>query len=241
MQAPDPNITADTPARPTRLEDRVFAGILDDIRLGKFTLGEKLPSESELASQYGCSRPVIRSALAKLRENGLIVSRQGAGSFVSSGHDDRTSGYGALESISDIAGYFAFRKTVEAESVARAAMNVKPADIDRLKALVEKIEDLIAEGKPTVEVDIEFHNLIADLSDNRFLHETLVMLEPSWLFVGKFVRSLGRTGYRLGGKHMNSEHKTILAALEARDPKAARAAMIAHIDGSERRVFKGEK
>ncbi|WP_172971407.1 FCD domain-containing protein [Palleronia sp. THAF1] len=67
------------------------------------------------------------------------------------------------------------------------------------------------------------------------------MLKSSWLFVGRFVRSLGRTGYRLGGQNMNAEHRAILAALEARDPKAARAAMIAHIDGSERRVFKGER
>ncbi len=241
MQDPDPNTSERSGTRPARLEDRVFSGLLDDIRLGKLTLGERLPSESELASQYGCSRPVIRSALAKLRESGLIVSRQGAGSFVSRGHDDRASGYGALDSISDIAGYFSFRKTIEAESVARAALNVKPGDIDRLRALVERIEAFIEAGEPTVEVDIEFHNLIAELSDNRFLSETLVMLEPNWLFIGKFVRSLGRTGYRLGGQHMNSEHRTILAALEARDPKAARAAMIAHIDGSERRVFKGEK
>ena len=66
-----------------RLENQVHARLLDAIRLGDYSLGQKLPSEHELAAEYGVSRPVIRAALARLREDGLIVSRRGAGSFLS--------------------------------------------------------------------------------------------------------------------------------------------------------------
>jgi DNA-binding FadR family transcriptional regulator len=229
-----------TQDRPQRLEDRVYTGLLDDIRLGKFTLGQRLPSESDLATQYGCSRPVIRTALAKLRENGLIVSRQGAGSFVSSANVDHGSGFGALESIDDIASYFAFRKTIEAESAARAAIRARPEDIDRLRALLKTMDRQVDSGMATVESDIEFHRSIAKLSDNRFLLETIEMLQPSWMFIGRFVRSLGSTGYRVGKLDMISEHRAIVDALARGDAAGARAAMILHIDGSERRVFKGE-
>lgn len=230
----------DPEARGARLEERVYTGLLDDIRLGKFTLGQRLPSESDLAGQYGCSRPVIRSALAKLRESGLIVSRQGAGSFVTSGHSESGSGFASLDSIDDIAVFFSFRRMIEGNTAQLAAEKVRSSDIEALRALVTKMELLVDNGVTTVESDIEFHQAIAKLSDNRFLIETVAMLRPHWLFIGKFVRTLGRTGYRIGKRDITSEHRAIVEALEARDGDASRKAMIAHIDGSERRVFKGE-
>ena len=57
-------------------------------------------------------------------------------------------------------------------------------------------------------------------------------------FVGNFVRSLGVAKARTG-QRMTNEHLAIADAVAARDPDAARAAMLTHIDGSERRVFKG--
>ncbi|MXU64877.1 FadR/GntR family transcriptional regulator [Oceanomicrobium pacificus] len=234
------NTPSRTDRRGARLEERVYTGLLDDIRLGKFTLGQRLPSETELANQYGCSRPVIRSALAKLRESGLIVSRQGSGSYVSSGHPGSGSGYAALDSINDIAGYFRFRKLIESEAVALAAAHAGPEDIAALRRLVARMDKQADSGAATVESDIEFHELIANLSNSRFIVETVRMLRPHWLFIGKFVRSLGNSGYRSGKRDMSDEHLAVIDALEAGDAAAARKAMQAHIDGSERRVFKGE-
>ncbi len=235
--------TASAPAQGVpseRLENQVHARLLDAIRLGDYSLGQKLPSEHELAAEYGVSRPVIRAALARLREDGLIVSRRGAGSFVSSGSPSEGSGYGPLESIDDIACYFLFRKTIEAETVTRAAARIGPEGLAELREIIDETERLIDNGEATIEADVRFHAKIAELSDSRFLVETLRMLRPHWFFIGKFVRSLGQTGYRKGKRDMSAEHRAILAALEAGDAAAARAAMITHIDGSERRVFKGE-
>ncbi len=223
-----------------RLENQVYARLLDAIRLGDYSLGQKLPSEHELAAEYGVSRPVIRAALSRLREDGLIVSRRGAGSFVSSGSATEGSGYGPLDSVDDIARYFQFRKTIEVETVTRAAARVGPEGLAALRDIVDETERLIDNGETTIDADIQFHAKIAELSDSRFLVETLGMLRPHWFFVGKFVRSLGRTGYRKGKRDMSAEHRAILAALAAGDAAAASAVMIAHIDGSERRVFKGE-
>ncbi|MCP4308573.1 MAG: FadR family transcriptional regulator [bacterium] len=235
---------AESPPAPVvssqRLEDRVYAGLLDAVRLGRYSLGQRLPSENELAAEFGVSRPVIRIALSRLREDGLIISRRGAGSFVSSGSASEGTGYGPLESIDDIACYFRFRKTIEAEIVARAAECIDSKSLGELREIVEDTDRLIDNGEATIDADIRFHAKIAELSDSRFLIETLQMLRPQWKFIGKFVRSLGRTGYRIGKRDMSAEHGAILDALQAGDVAAARDAMFIHIEGSERRVFKGE-
>lgn len=224
-----------------RLEVKVHNGLMDDIRLGNYKLGQRLPSESELAKEYGCSRPVIRSALAKLRESGLIVSRQGAGSFVSRGHPAASSGFTPLDSINDIASYFRFRKLIEAETVQHAAEHIGSVEINRLKILLARMDEQIKNGDSTVESDFEFHQNLAKLSDNRFLFESLNMLQPHWLFIGRFVRSLQSTSYRIGKEAMSNEHKNIVDALEDGNGVAARKAMVEHIEGSERRVFKGDQ
>lgn len=223
-----------------RLESRIYARLLDRIRFGDYGLGQKLPSENDLAAEHGVSRPVIRAALARLREDGLIVSRRGAGSFVTSGAPSGGAGFRPLESIADIADYFRFRKIIETEAAAGAATRGAAGSLAGLHAILEETERQIDNGEATIETDMRFHIAIAELSDNRFLVEALGMLRPHWFFVGKFVRSLGRTGYRKGKREMSAEHRAILAAIEAGDPAAARTAMVAHIEASERRVFKGE-
>ncbi len=223
-----------------RLENQVYARLLDLIRLGHYPLGQKLPSEHKLAAEQRVSRPVLRTALARLREDGLIVSRRGAGSFVSSGTPLEGTNFGALESVEDIARYFSFRRLIEGETTALAALKASERDVAELRKLIVESGKLIDRGTATIELDIQFHVRIAELSDNRFLSETVKMLRPQWMFVGKFVRSLAQTGYSKGKRHMNDEHSEIVAAFDAGDGSAARDAMLAHIDGSERRVFKGE-
>jgi len=226
-------------AQSDRLDSQVYRQLLDKIRFGTYALGQRLPSENELCEEHGVSRPVVRAALSKLRDSGLIISRQGAGSFVNSGVPTDQKGYGPLGSVEDIAAYFRFRRTIETAAVEAAARNVQDSGIVRLRAMVEELRLLLERGDDSVSADIYFHTTIAELSDSRFLLETLDMLRPHWIFVGNFVRSLGITGARKG-RRMTDEHRRIVDAIAARDPAAARKAMLAHIDGSERRVFKGE-
>lgn len=222
-----------------RLEVQVYRQLLDKIRFGGFALGQKLPSEHELCEMHGVSRPVVRAALSKLRDSGLIVSRRGAGSFVNSGVPTEAGGYSPLSSISDIGDFFRFRRTVEAAIAEAAAQHGSPAAADRLRAIAEEGLALVARGEPAVGADITFHATLAQLSDNRFLIETIDMIRPHWTFVGNFVASLGVTRVRTG-QRMTREHLAIADAIGAADPVAARSAMLTHIDGSERRVFKGQ-
>ena len=222
------------------LERQVYDGILARILTGDYKLGEKLPSENVLAKEYSVSRPVLRTALSRLRDDRLLVSRQGAGSFVGGGGIDDERGFTPLQGIEDIASYISFRKLIEAEAAARAATNANAQALSELRAILEELDGAIDAGNATLDLDQQFHFRIAELSDNRFLVETLKMLRPYMYFVGTFLRSLGSTGYLRGKRSMTSEHYKILDAIEAKDADAARKAVIEHFDASERRVFKGE-
>ncbi|SIO31417.1 FadR/GntR family transcriptional regulator [Vannielia litorea] len=224
-----------------RLEGEVYERLLGQIRSGHYTLGGKLPAEKDLSAEHGVSRPVIRAALARLREDGLIVSRQGAGSFVSAGGQGEAGGFAPLQSIDDIAAYIAFRKVLEVESAGLAAERAAPEEIASLEAMLEDMENSVREGTSTIEMDAQFHTRIAELSDNRFLVDTLQMLRAHMFFIGKFVRSLGVTGYRQGKISMGGEHRKIFEAIAAGDAQAARSAMAEHIEASERRVFRGSE
>ena len=48
----------------------------------RFAPGERLPSQNDLAERYGVARETVKSALRTLRDDRLIVTRQGSGAFV---------------------------------------------------------------------------------------------------------------------------------------------------------------
>src|SRR6266568_5538912 len=61
---------------------RIVEELRAEILTGQRAAGERLPSETELAEQYGTSRPTVRRALARLRGEGLVVTSQGRVAFV---------------------------------------------------------------------------------------------------------------------------------------------------------------
>src|SRR3546814_17320477 len=62
--------------------DQVFRALLNDIHLGKYPVGQKLPSENQLTAEFGVSRNTVRSVLKRLQDAGLISTQRGMGSIV---------------------------------------------------------------------------------------------------------------------------------------------------------------
>ena len=71
---------------------------------GEFAEHARLPAETDLARRFNASRPVIRAALARLRDDGVIVSRQGSGSYVKRRPDNAVLRFVPVSSIADIRG-----------------------------------------------------------------------------------------------------------------------------------------
>ncbi|MBI3167752.1 MAG: GntR family transcriptional regulator [Chloroflexi bacterium] len=70
--------------------------LLERIRDGTYSPGNRIPSESELSDEFGVSRATVRTALAKLAANGMIIRKQGNGTFVNARIKDASAHFGNL-------------------------------------------------------------------------------------------------------------------------------------------------
>jgi GntR family histidine utilization transcriptional repressor len=73
---------SDTATRPPAVHSRIIADFETRILSGQWHTGFRIPTEHDLAAQYGCSRPTVAKALMLLEQRGMIVRRKRAGSFV---------------------------------------------------------------------------------------------------------------------------------------------------------------
>jgi len=217
----------------------IYESILKLIISGDFPENSRLPSEAELAQRFGASRPVVREALKHLRDDGLVVSRRGSGSYVTHRPDHAVLRFGPVGSIADIQRCFEFRVDVEGGAAARAATRWERDDLAAIKRAYEELDACIREGRLGVDADAELHLAIARATHNSY-HVTTQDLLMSHIKVGMSVTrslSLLRPSARLA--LVQKEHAAIVTAIEQRDANAARLAMEAHIENARRRMFEG--
>src|SRR3712207_4675106 len=134
-------------AAATETEPKLSAGIYERlfelIVGGEFPVNARLPSETALAQRFGASRPVVREALARLRDDGLIVSRQGSGSYVKRRPDQAVLQFVPVGSIADIQRCFEFRVGLEGAAAALAAERWEEPDLAEIKAAFGELETAI--------------------------------------------------------------------------------------------------
>ncbi|WP_454856301.1 FadR/GntR family transcriptional regulator [Rhizobium binxianense] len=219
------------------LADVVYENMLALIRNGSWSARMRLPSEIELARHFGMSRPVIRQALARLREDGLIQSRQGSGSFVRSVEPEPQVQFPAIGSVADLESFLNFREGVEGEAAAVAARRRTDAELEKIHAAARRLAD-IAEHALLSQTDFAFHLAVAEASGNPFYVNTLTSLKEhmslglslAWNFSG------GRSDFR---NTVIAQHAAIVAAIEAHDAGAARSAMRAHLQWERSKLMTG--
>ena len=205
---------------------QVYDQMLDNILNGVWPPGTKLPSENELTQMFGVSRVPIREALKKLSTMGITQTRQGEGSFVQM----MTPGMfmNSLlpmlvwnrKSMMDILEY---RRIVEPENAALAAIN---ADEDDLACILATIRDIERIDDPVLEfaiADMKFHLDIARATKNSLLFN-----------VSNVIRDVLVSYYRKINELMGTDrairyHRLIFEAIRDRDPDRARHWMQEHI------------
>ncbi len=228
------------PADRSKLSDGLYESILGAIIDGEFPEGTKLPTENELAARYAVSRPVIREALARLRYDGIVTSRRGAGSFVVRRPREPLRGGDRVTSVADIQRCFEFRTVLESEIAGLAAERAEEADIARIAATYERLASAMETGADAIEEDVAFHFALAQATGNHFFVSALAGVENQMRFAIEFGKMLSTVspGVRLG--KVIREHREVLDAVRRKDPAAARAAMGRHLSNSRRRVFEGD-
>ncbi len=222
-----------------KLSDRVYEYVLGQVIAGSLPVNARLPPETRLAELLDVSRPVVREALMRLREDGLIASRQGAGSFVLRRPAQEVYNYAPLSSIADIQRCFIFRISVEGEAAALAARDHDAEGLERLRAALAALHAMIEQNRLGVEEDIAFHRTVAEATGNHFFVTTLSALHRQIATGINLNRNLSVIQPRERREAGHREHQAVFDAIAARDETGARTAMRTHIENARRRVFDG--
>ena len=221
------------------LGDKIYDQVVSLIAREGLAPHARLPGETELGQRFGASRPVVRQALARLRAEGRVYARQGAGNFVGEPPPLSSVTFGSLQSIPDIRALLDFRCVLEGETAARAALCTDRHLLHAITAKRRVFEAAVASGGPAIDEDIAFHRAIAEAGGNRFFVLTMAALEEQFRYAVKLVRELSPQTRQERTREVRAEHRAIDAAIAAGDPEAAREAMDKHLRGGMARLFGG--
>lgn len=217
--------------RQPHLAEHIARSIEAEILSGRLQAGDRLPTEHLLSENFGVSRNVVREAIASLRAQGLIESRQGVGAFVTIRESDPVPSVSPnpLQGDANVRNMFEVRAALESQAAALAAINMTAERLEPIRSAVERMRNLEAPTAETVNADLDFHRAVAAASGNSYLATMIAtVLEPMRLLIAA---TFSRPGPVFGkmpyaARH---EHEVILEALIEKNAKAARDAMGRHI------------
>jgi GntR family transcriptional regulator, transcriptional repressor for pyruvate dehydrogenase complex len=204
------------PVKKTRLNEQVATRIKRLIYSKELAVGEKLPSERDLAARLGVSRVIVREALRSLEQSGLIEIRPGVtgGAFVVFNlqkplldcvYDLFRGGSLTLSHFTEA------RRAIECCAIGRVVENATIESIEKLDQINESmVADLDREN--FVAQNVAFHTTLAELSENpllslivRALFDLLKRLRPEFVQRDRFMKATYK------------RHKGIIEAIRQRD------------------------
>lgn len=235
----DRSIQIDRTARSWTLADQAYEQVLTLIIEGEFPPGTRLPTEVSLSEQMGVSRPILRQALKRLREDGVVISRQGSGSFVQKQPDRAVLNFAPVGSIADIQRTFEFRATIEPDAAALAARRWSSQDMIAIKQGLAELDKCIDEGSLGANADEELHVSICAATDNHYYVSARASMKSQILIGMNLARRLTLAASTARLELVQKEHYALVAAIERRDADEAKHLMRQHIKNARARVFQG--
>jgi len=199
----------------------VAESIRTEILKGRLTLGQRLPSEQELAVQFGISRTVVREAIRTLEGTGFVTVKKGqrGGVFVAQDYDKLViDSIGNMVATGEVTfdDLFAVRSLVECYAVEQLALHGSEDDFSRLKALLDDADKALANSERIRPFNIRFHRMIARLCRNSLL---AIIGETAVTVVTSELASIVSRETSLA--HL-SMHRELLAAIMAGDAELAK-------------------
>jgi len=211
------------------IENQLESMILE----GHLELGQKLPAERELAKQFDVSRPSLREAIQRLESKGLLIRRQGGGTYVKQELRDKftdplfellnrhpESQYDLLE----------FRHALEGFSAYYAALRGTADDFEKIKSCFGAIEKAQHDGNIELEISYvaAFYLTIIEASHNVvFLHLARGIKDLLEKNIADNVKQLYR--YPEVAKKIHQHRQQLLAAILSKQPKKAQQASVQHL------------
>lgn len=218
--------------RPTNLARAVTAELVQRIVRGDYPPGSALPAEHALCATFSVSRTVVREAVKVLQEKGLVQIRQGSGTavlpsaswnlldeLVLAAQIDEDETLGILDDL------VVTRRLLESDMANVAARVADQDALDRLRALVDRMDELVDDVATYEEHDRLFHDAIMQASGNRIARGVVRSLEAQAITTAGY---LGRSNRELC-QASNAGHRHICERIADRDAAGAADAMFTHI------------
>jgi GntR family transcriptional repressor for pyruvate dehydrogenase complex len=224
---------------PRGLTGELVARLTADIVSGRLTPGSQLPTEQEMIAATGVSRTVVREAVAALKADRLVVTRQGVGAFVAD-HVRRPFrvDFDETSPLREVLNVMELRTGVEIEAAGLAAERASPGQIKKIAYRYMAVQNAIEHGGNAVDQDFAFHCEIADATSNpqfkHFLEYLGRFIIPRRTVWGQSTPSAKRSQLDI----FQQEHAQILNAIRERAVEPARNAMQLHLLNSRRRYEK---
>jgi GntR family transcriptional repressor for pyruvate dehydrogenase complex len=212
----------------SRLFEQIVQQVEESILSGQLKPGDQLPAERDLAQRFGVSRTAVREAVKALREKGLVEAYSGRGTFVTNGTSqairqslDLMIRINQQEGSANLA---ELRLVLEPEIAGLAALRIEEQLLSTMREAVAVMERNVHDPDAYVEADLDFHLALTEAVGNPLI---LSLLDS---IVGLLREQRSRIFEVDGGPERGQfHHKRILAAIERREPEAAREAMRAHL------------
>ncbi|MCA1825637.1 MAG: FadR/GntR family transcriptional regulator [Myxococcales bacterium] len=214
--------------RKGRRYEQVAEQIQSLVAKGVLKPGDRLPSERELAAQFGVGRSSLRDAIRTLEVMGIVESRHGAGNVIRDLDSDALVvplASALLRKREMVAELLEVRMMIEPAVAARAAKNATREEIARLEEILERQSEKVRRGEPTIAEDSEFHAALMHAARNTVVLRVMDVLMD--LLRDSRARSLQSPG-RLQKSYEG--HLRILRAIRKRDGAAAEAAVRRHLN-----------
>jgi DNA-binding FadR family transcriptional regulator len=214
-------------AENVKLYRRIADSLAEAIEGGQYKLGDRLPTERELAEQYGVSRPTLREAMIALEMLGMIEARHGLGIYVTGSVRPLSPSSSELDTEIGAFELIEARRLFEGEAAALAATSIDDDQLAQLEALMVRMHE--EEEIAGEEADREFHMIIARATGNGAIIATIENLWD-WRNRSPLARNILARARGMGLEPRINEHRRVFEALKARDPAAARQAMRDHLE-----------
>ncbi|MCC7043618.1 MAG: FadR family transcriptional regulator [Acidobacteria bacterium] len=204
------------------------------IRRGEVGRGERLPPERELARHLRLSRTSVRAGLQALANQGVLVIRHGAGTFVSDGplvlDSEQFHFLSALHGLSRRE-MFEARRALESWVAGMAAERATTEDITALWAAINGMSASIGNPLRFLDYDLTFHKAVAQASGNEILASIVEMVSRRFFEARRSTLPADRSLPALVEKH-----RRIYQAIRDRNSHLAQQAMLDHLRDAERQV-----
>jgi GntR family transcriptional regulator, transcriptional repressor for pyruvate dehydrogenase complex len=211
--------------------ETIIASVRESLIRGDLHPGQKLPSEQQIAVQFGVGRGSVREAMKMLSALGVITIHQGDGTYIADAPSPavlESVAFALILQSGTTTELLELREAIEIAYTELAALKLQDADIVLLESKLEAwrayAESSDADPARLAELDLEFHDAIIAIAANPLISRIASTVEH--LFFASVKRSLQAGG---GFDRALAGHLDIVAALKSREPDEVRRAVRASL------------